>query len=145
MLDFLAGVPGKLKTLLDRLTATRATNLDNLDAAISTRVSSSVWTNALAAELDGLAPAIAALPASFVNSIQHKTGTVTGTSASATVTITGVTTAKTVLIMLGWYDNGSQATPVHIALTNTTTVTISRAAPGASTITYVSFIVLEFK
>ena len=145
MLDFLAGVPGKLKTLLDRLTATRATNLDNLDAAISTRVSSSVWTNALASELDGLAPAIAALPTSFINSIQHKTGSISGTAGSATVTITAVTTAKTVLIPLGWYDNGSQNTPAQMALTNSTTVTLSRATPGASTITYVNFIVLEFK
>lgn len=54
----LAGVPGKLKTLLDRLTATRAANLDKLDADISTRaaastaLSNAVWTNTRAGRLD---------------------------------------------------------------------------------------------
>ena len=38
-MDVLLGLPGKIATLLDRLTATRATALDNLDAAISTRAS----------------------------------------------------------------------------------------------------------
>jgi hypothetical protein len=37
MLDFFAAVPGKLKTLLDRLSDARATKIDNLDAAITTR------------------------------------------------------------------------------------------------------------
>ena len=33
----LLGLPGRIKTLIDRLTATRAANLDRLDATISTR------------------------------------------------------------------------------------------------------------
>ena len=76
MIGALMGVPGKLKTLLDRLTSTRATALDNLDAAISTRASASVWTGALATELDGLAPAIAAIPTTPINSIQYNTVTI---------------------------------------------------------------------
>jgi len=54
----LAGVPGKLKTMLDRLTATRAANLDKLDANITTRAAAStalskaVWTDARAGKLD---------------------------------------------------------------------------------------------
>jgi hypothetical protein len=36
----LAGLPGKIKTLLDRLTPTRASNLDNLNVAVGTRASS---------------------------------------------------------------------------------------------------------
>ena len=54
----LLGIPGKVKTLLDRLTAARATNLDNLDATVSTRAASAtalsdaVWTGAKAAFLD---------------------------------------------------------------------------------------------
>lgn len=58
MIAFLLGVPGKLKTLLDRLTATRAGLLDNLDAAISTRalastaLSNATWTGALASLLN---------------------------------------------------------------------------------------------
>ena len=41
MWTMLAGVPGKLKTMLDRLTATRAANLDKLDANITTRAAAS--------------------------------------------------------------------------------------------------------
>jgi len=54
----LAGVPGKLKTLLDRLTATRAANLDKLNATISSRAAAStalskaVWTDTRAGKLD---------------------------------------------------------------------------------------------
>lgn len=57
MFAMLASVPGKLKTLLDRLTTTRADNLDKLDANISTRAASSTalstatWTGTLATNL----------------------------------------------------------------------------------------------
>ena len=56
----LLGLPGRIKTLLDRLTATRAANLDRLDATISTRalastaVSSADLTTARIALLDKL-------------------------------------------------------------------------------------------
>jgi hypothetical protein len=54
------GVPGKLKTLIDRLTATRAANLDEvtaarmarLDATISSRADGSVFTSTVAARID---------------------------------------------------------------------------------------------
>ena len=58
MWTMLAGVPGKLKTLADRLTATRAANLDKLDANITTRaaaataLSNAVWTDTRAGKLD---------------------------------------------------------------------------------------------
>lgn len=58
MWTMLAGVPGKLKTLADRLTATRAANLDKLDANITTRaaaataLSNAVWSDARAGKLD---------------------------------------------------------------------------------------------
>lgn len=60
MWTMLAGVPGKLKTLIDRLTATRAANLDNLNATVSSRaaastaLSNAVWSDARAAKLDML-------------------------------------------------------------------------------------------
>lgn len=38
MWAMLAGVPGKLKTLVNRLTAARAANLDNLNATVSSRM-----------------------------------------------------------------------------------------------------------
>lgn len=58
MLESLYGLPGKAKTLLDRLTANRASNLDNLDTAItsrapsSTALSTAIWTNNRAEQLD---------------------------------------------------------------------------------------------
>lgn len=69
MIDFLAGVPGKLKTLIDRLTSTWAAKLDTLhDTRItSTRAGyldklnlagkatdDATWTNARAAYLDNI-------------------------------------------------------------------------------------------
>lgn len=60
MWTMLAGVPGKLKTLIDRLTATRAANLDKLDANITTRaaastaLSNAVWSDARAGKLDAI-------------------------------------------------------------------------------------------
>lgn len=42
MFDYLAGIPGKLKTLSDRLTSARALKLDNLDVLLSTRLSSCI-------------------------------------------------------------------------------------------------------
>ena len=61
MMELLAGVPGKLKALADRLTAARADNLDHLDADISSRapantaVSNAVLTDARIGNLDNLA------------------------------------------------------------------------------------------
>lgn len=58
MIELLAGVPGMLKSLRDRLTATRAANLDKVDvntssrAPASTALSNQVWTDARAAKLD---------------------------------------------------------------------------------------------
>jgi hypothetical protein len=73
MIDFLLGVPGKLKTISDWLTtywtAARAAKVDNLDAAVSTRaaaataLSTATWTNARAAALDSIG-------ASVIRSIQ---------------------------------------------------------------------------
>jgi hypothetical protein len=66
MIDFLLGVPGKLKTISDWLTtywtAARAAKIDYLDAAISSRapaataVSNVDYTPARAAALDSVAP-----------------------------------------------------------------------------------------
>lgn len=71
MIDFLLGVPGKLKTLIDYLNAnlstTRAAKIDNLDAAISTRAPSSTalsnanYTAARAGYLDNLGGGAVAL------------------------------------------------------------------------------------
>jgi hypothetical protein len=48
----LVGLGSQVKTLLDRLTSTRAGYLDRLDATISSRASASNWTAALASKID---------------------------------------------------------------------------------------------
>lgn len=146
MIGALMGVPGKLKTLLDRLTATRAGYLDNLDAAISTRASASVWTSGLASELDGLAPAIAAIPTTPINSIQYNTVTISDTASSGTRTLgTTVNAAKSVLVCLGGSYTGSvmNASVGRITLTSGTTVTADRSGTSGNLI--ISFCVVEFK
>lgn len=52
MIQFLLGVPGRLKVLTDRITSTRATAMD-------TMLSTAQWTNARAAYLDALANGVA--------------------------------------------------------------------------------------
>lgn len=58
MIELLAGVPGMLKSLRDRLTASRAAKIDNLDVTVGSRapgntaLSNQVWTDARAAKLD---------------------------------------------------------------------------------------------
>lgn len=78
MSAFLYGIPGKLKTLIDRLTSARAAKLDNLDTTVgsrapaSTALSNAVWTDDLAGNIaDGvrewdpiLQPPIGLVPAS---------------------------------------------------------------------------------
>lgn len=58
MIDFLLGVPARLKTISDYLTtnwtATRAAKVDNLDAAVTTRASATAATN-IEAKIDALA------------------------------------------------------------------------------------------
>lgn len=119
MIEFLAGIASRTSALAARLTAPRAANLDNLDAAIS-----------------AISP---------VHSIQYGLITLTGV-VSGTATITAVTTAKTVLILLGTRTPDAATirdVSVEITLTNSTTVTATRE--GNSGTVYVRFAVLELK
>lgn len=52
MIPMLLGLASKINTLLDRLTATRAGYLDNLDATVTSRASAATWTSALATKLN---------------------------------------------------------------------------------------------
>jgi hypothetical protein len=152
MIAALMGVPGKLKTLLDRLTSARAGYLDNLSAGAvaqaGTALSNGVWTNALATELDGLAPSIAAIPTTPINRIQAVSIVLSGVSSN-TATITAVTTAKAFVVMTGFSCDASAAgAGMHhvmskLALTDTTTVTASRAS-NTGTVSVNGF-VIEFK
>ena len=139
MIDFLAGVPGKLKTLADRLSSTwaakldtlysdlhtRAPAIDNLDAAISSRAS--------AASLSGLLTTV-------VNSIQHGEGTIPNGEQYLDVAITAVNTNKAIVLMR----SGSTVYSIYVLLTSSTNVRVGRLGELTGTCV-VSFTVLEFK
>lgn len=145
MIGALMGLPGKVKTLVDRLTATRAGYLDNLSAGAvaqaGTALSTAQWTNTRAGYLDS----IPSIPTTPINSIQYNTVTISDTASSGTRTITAVTTAKAALIYLGASSTNSTVNSAvgRITLTNTTTVTANRN--GTSGDLVISFCVVEFK
>lgn len=146
MSAFLLGVPGKLKALLDRLTADRAGYLDRLDATVSSRapastaLSSATWTGPRAAKLDEIG----------IKSIQRGTIVVSagGTSTgSNTATISAVATGKAVPLFLGMtVESGvPDMTPIgRVELTNATTVTALLSNLGTGTISFrVGYAVVE--
>ena len=172
MLAFLAGVPGKLKTILDRLTSTRAANLDNLDAAVSTRMPGSAteqgridvaistrapaataltdvtWTDARAAKLDLITSASAAFA-----SIQ--TGFVSGTVQTGTnedaryVDITLATSltdyTKALVILQGAWRHSTTGDPYAVPtgrLTSNTVLRVSTAFTSTAEVK-VRYYVLE--
>ena len=115
MWTMLAGVPGKLKTLIDRLTATRAANLDKLDATVSSRaaastaLSNAVWSDARAAKLDAIG----------VKSIQRGSFTWGAAETTKSVTISSVTTGRAILLLS--YSTTTSATNVGEAMRETFT------------------------
>lgn len=119
MMELLAGVPGKLKALADRLTATRANNLDHLDADVSSRasastaVSNAVLTDARVAKLDNL-DNIASAPAR-IKSIQRGTIYIAGGAQFTTVSLSiAVNPAKAVLSHLGSESIGNNISNFNI-------------------------------
>lgn len=95
MLPALLALPGKLTTLMTRLTDTRATKLDNLDATISSRSSltqaqaaSGVWASATRT--------LTSAP-SVIKSVQRGTIQIT-VGTQAWVLITQVVPAKTLIV-----------------------------------------------
>lgn len=146
MIGALMGIPGKLKTLLDRLTATRAGYLDNLSAGAvaqaGTALSTAQWTNTRAGYLDN----IPSIPTTPINSIQYGEVSIAAAATSATATITSVTTSKTVLVFLGSrMTSGSTASDFQgsLTLTNSTTVTGTRQGTGGTLV--LRFVAVEFK
>jgi hypothetical protein len=133
MSAFLLGVPGKLKTLMDRLTAGRAAKLDNLDASVSSRAPSATalsnltLTNGRAAKLDDI------IQTSVIKSIQ--TGYVSAIGVSSTgedtryldVTISSVDTSKCIVIIhpVGNYmDTGRLTSATNLRLTGSASTTV---------------------
>jgi len=118
MFAILASVPGKLKTLLDRLTSTRAANLDKLDANITTRaaastaLSNAVWTDARAGKLDivgtpveatGKSPMAGGIPimSSGMLYLQQTARTTPGTTVAVDIAGSGVLNLASLRIVTG--------------------------------------------
>lgn len=120
MFPVLLPLLAQANTLLSRLTAARATKLDNLDAAIST-----------------ISP---------IASVQYGTISMAGSALSATATIATVG-SKAVLHLLGTNRNSVASSvgagEVQITLTNPTTVTATRWEGGG--IVWASFCVVNYK
>lgn len=122
MIDFLLGVPGKLKTISDYLTtnlaAVRTAKIDQLDASVSSRASASTalsnatWTNGRAAQLDLIAAptgAIQSIQTGMASSITTIGGTLT---SKIDITVSAVVVAKTIVFT----QNASQTTtPLQLA------------------------------
>ncbi len=155
MIAALLGVPGKLKTLLDRLTSLRAIRIDNLDNTItsrapaSTALSTAYWTNARAGYLDNLASAV---PSSFIQSIQ--TGYSAGSSGSSgsgedqhylDITISAVVVAKSIVLLQDFSDSSGIWFVTSGRLTSTTNLRIGTIGSGFSSAFYGRWVVVEFK
>jgi hypothetical protein len=119
MMELLAGVPGKLKALADRLTATRANNLDHLDADVSSRasastaVSNAVLTDTRVAKLDNL-DNIASAPAR-IKSIQRGTIYIAGGNTYLTISLPiAVDPNKSVVSHLGSESIGNNISNFNI-------------------------------
>lgn len=149
MMDFLAGVPGRLKTLIDRLTATRASNLDNIDAAVTTRapastaLSTSTWTGTRAGYLD----TIPTLPTGVCKNVQtgYASSSASGGSGEDSgyldITITSVATTKTFVLLHTTLV--SQNYRYSGRLTSSTNLRISTSGGSGSTVA-VRWYVIEF-
>ena len=145
------GITGKLKSLVDRLTATRAGYLDNLSAGAvaqaATAVSNATWTNGRAALLDGI------IQTSIIQSIQTGWQPYTGGTAGTgediiytDITISAVTVAKCFVIVQGnVIDPSSVGWPATGRLTSTTNLRIGSSRANANGIAGARWYVVEFK
>lgn len=136
MIDF-QGLGGKLKTLIDRLTATRAALLDNLDAAISTRapaataLSNATWTSELASSL---ASAIR-LDRAEILYISGATGAGAG-QKNVDVTISAVTLGKAFAFVTGGFTSGMTPATAMARFTTPTNLHITYVNPNATSVAY---------
>ena len=147
MLPALLSIPAKMATLLARLTSGRASNLDNLDAAVTTRstltlaqAASAVWG---AATRTLTSVSVTSIP-SIVASIQRVSGDMSA-GISLDITITAVTVAKSVVIFAGCSGpaGGGMDFFPRATLVNSTTLRLSRGINTGTT--QYSFFVLEFE
>jgi hypothetical protein len=153
MIDILAGVPGRLKALMDRLsstwaakvdtlhdtrlTSTRAGYLDNLSAGAPALASN--YTATRAGYLD-LLPSIGT---TVVNSIQTGFATIPNTQSYVDVTISAVNTNKAIVLHGGHIAAQLIDGTASLALVNSTTIRAQRG--GTQENLSVRYTVLEFK
>jgi len=148
MLEPLLGLPGRIKILIDRITSTRASNLDNLNATVSSRapastaLSSSVWTGTKAGYVDtaisGRASqsSVDALPQGIIKSVQRGLLIVGGSdSPPYNVTISSVDLGKSVLTFSYGGDSAVALTPERLLwgrLTSSTNIRFDNYESAAS-------------
>jgi len=159
MLEPLLGLPGRIKILMDRITSTRASNLDNLNASVSSRapastaLSSSVWTGTRAGYLDasisGRASqsSVDAIPTSPIKSVQRGLLTVGFADAPPyNVTISSVDLGKSMLTFSYGENNTSALTSERLLwgrLTSSTNIRFDKYRSAASTYT-IAWEVIEY-
>jgi len=147
MLEPLLGLPGRIKILIDRITSTRASNLDNLNATVSSRapastaLSSSVWTGTRAGYLDASIAdrasqsSVDAIPTSPIKSVQRGLLIVGGSdSPPYNVTISSVDLGKSVLTFSYGGDVAAELTPERLLwgrLTSSTNIRFDKYRPGS--------------
>lgn len=133
MIDFLAGVPGKLAILLSRVPSNNATLVANLDATVSSRAAASTavsnvdYTSARAGYLDKLN---AGGIAGTVKSVQTLSYTL-ASEASKVFTITSVSTTKTIIIPTS---SSNSMSWTRWRLTSATQVTYDQTATSSEPI-----------
>ena len=132
MIDFLAGLPAKLKTLTDRLTSTRAGYIDNLSGGAPPL--GAYYTPTRAGYLD-LLPTLG----SVVKRIQSDEGTIPNAESYLDITITAVNTSKAFVYLR----STSEVYGVRVAIQSSSNVRISRfgSLDGSCV---VAFTVVEF-
>lgn len=155
MIDFLLGVPGKLKTISDHLAAylspTRCAKIDNLDTTLisrapaSTALSTATWTAARAGYLDKLnAGGIPGTVKSIQTGYLAVTAGVAGTGEDAyyrDITISTVVVAKCV-VTVGGNHPASGGTMQTGRVIGTTTLRVSR--DSAANMMYGRWYVTEY-
>lgn len=151
MIDFLLGVPGKLKTIADYLAANlstgRTAKIDNLDAAITTRAAATdvtlkaTWTDAKAVFVD------AAISSRLggIKSIQQSFASMgVGVDAVAVTLGAAVNVNKCMLLHQGSQSTSSSISDIMatVVLSSSTQVTVIRGTSGVTA--NINFTVIEF-
>jgi hypothetical protein len=164
MSGFLLGVPGRLKTLLDRLTADRASRLDEITSTRMARLNADISSRAPASDVTTLLDRLTATRAGYldapisgigggsvIKSVQRGTGSMNNSTNSVSVTISAVNTGKAFAIVEGILSSGVTRDALITDLRgatvrgvlNATSLTVARGA-SQETLLY-SWQVIEYE